>query len=759
MIIFSEFEKYAPDIKNISTVQYHKDIYYNIPCAFDIETSSYILNGNKHATMYIWQMCVFGICVYGRTYNDMLYLFNILKNIYCKNGEKIIAYVHNLSYDSHFILKWLNITKIFATDVHEPLYFEHDNFLIFKCSLRLSRKKLANLANKDMKIESKIKGFDYSLLRHSKTILTNEELKYCETDIKIVYQYILSEIDVNKDICNIPYTKTGYPRRFCRDTCNDMIYHRWFCANTPKDETLYKYLKQAFTGGITHANSIHCDVTMGKDTIHGIITNYDLQSDYPAQIVKNTFPVTPFMHDIISEFPKDDNIAVIAVVKFTNLRSKYTHSTLSFSKCYSKCPETGKRIVSCWYSCSHNKCKYDNIDKCPNAVILDNGRIVKGSNITTVLTEIDFHNINTMYEYDSYEIIDSYTAMKNYLPRSFITATLKLYSEKTKLKGIANKKIEYQIWKEMLNALFGMCVTDIVHSFFEYYPENNKEGHMWEEIKPDNIAKSLLKYAESKKSFLLYQTGVYITAYARKDLIDTISSICDMADDTINGKPFDDIVYYDTDSIKLLHGEKYKIIFDSFNKANILAMEKVCKYYHLKYDLIAPKDKRGNERVLGIFDTEEPYIYFKTLGAKRYIYKLEKEEKEKRYNYNVSNKYIDNIKNGKYKYSIYLDSTFHITIAGVNKETGARYMCKLAYEKGLSPFDIFEHELYFPAGKCGKKTLLYSDTGFKEIVTDYQGNDYIVEEKSYIYMCDSDYTLSIAGDFMQLITKNIDGGY
>ena len=26
MIIFSEFEKYAPDIKNISTVQYHKDL-------------------------------------------------------------------------------------------------------------------------------------------------------------------------------------------------------------------------------------------------------------------------------------------------------------------------------------------------------------------------------------------------------------------------------------------------------------------------------------------------------------------------------------------------------------------------------------------------------------------------------------------------------------------------------------------------------------------------------------------------------------
>jgi hypothetical protein len=363
-----------------------------------------------------------------------------------------------------------------------------------------------------------------------------------------------------------------------------------------------------------------------------------------------------------------------------------------------------------------------------------------------------------MYTYDSYEILDSYTAMKNYLPREFIMATLKLYSEKTKLKGIPSKKIEYQIWKEMLNALFGMCVTDIVHSFYRYYPENSKEGNMWEEERPQNIEESLLKYATNKKSFLLYQTGVYITAFARRDLIDTIANICDMADDTINGKPFDDIVYYDTDSIKLLHGEKYKIIFDSFNKANIEAMKQAAKYHHFKYDLIAPKDIKGNERPLGIFDIEEPYIYFKTLGAKRYIYKLEKEH---RYKYNISKsyKYFNMVGDKIYRYTAIYDSTFHITIAGVSKESGAKYMCELAHEKGLTPFDIFNDDLYFPAGKCGKKTLLYKDTGFTEIVTDYQGNDCIVHEKSYIYMCDSDYTLSIAGDFMHLITKNIDGGY
>ena len=217
MLEYSYFLNHAVSKNDIDTVNRGKKVYYNLPCSLDIETSSYIKDGEKYAIMYIWQMCIFGVCIYGRTYEQLQYTFDILKKLYCEDGERIIVYVHNLSYDSHFILKWLNVTNIFATDKHEPLYIEHDNFLIFKCSLRLSGKKLANLSKDNKDINSKISDFNYNLLRTPKTPLTDDELKYCETDIKIVYQYILSEISENdNNITEIPYTKTGYARRYCR---------------------------------------------------------------------------------------------------------------------------------------------------------------------------------------------------------------------------------------------------------------------------------------------------------------------------------------------------------------------------------------------------------------------------------------------------------------------------------------------------------------------------------------------------------------
>lgn len=732
MIEYTYFLNHAVSKNNIPTVQKGKKVYYNLPCSLDIETSSYIKNGEKYAIMYIWQMCIFGVCIYGRTYEQLQYTFDILKKLYCNDGEYIIVYIHNLSYDSHFILKWLNVTNIFATDKHEPLYIEHDNFLIFKCSLRLSGKKLANLSKDNKDIDSKISDFDYSLLRTPATPLTEDELKYCETDIKIVYQYILSEISENDDnITEIPYTKTGYARRYCRRLCNNEEYRKWFYNGCITHEKLYKMIRYAFTGGITHANAIYCNMTLAD------ITNYDIQSDYPAQIVKNKYPTGNYIHEKLEKFPDDvDDISVIAIVNFKNLRAKYNHSILSNSKCKFKCPFCDTFKISCHYMQERKKrkrknhkdikceCPYDNIDNCPCRLELDNGRIIRAGNVTTVLTDVDFYNITLMYDFDSYDIIDSYTCKKEYLPRPFVMATLKLYSDKTTLKNVIGYETEYKLAKALLNSLYGMCVTDIVHDEYIYTPDNNE---MWECVKNDDIENSLAKYRDKHTSFLLYQTGVYITAYARRDLIETIAEICKRATDTINNKPFDDIVYYDTDSIKILNGERYKDIFYDFNKRNKYRMKMAAEYHNFKWDLFEPADPKGEKRLLGIFDTEKPYKYFKTLGAKRYIYQ-------------------------------YHDDSFHITIAGVNKDTGAKYMSELAQQNNCTEFDIFTDELYFPRGKCGKKVLVYRDTGFTDIVTDYLGNECVVHEKSYIYMCDGDYSLGIGGEFKLLWQKIHNGG-
>ena len=44
--------------------------YYNVPCAFDIEVSSFYYGGEKNATMYIWQFGLLNWVTYGRTWEE-----------------------------------------------------------------------------------------------------------------------------------------------------------------------------------------------------------------------------------------------------------------------------------------------------------------------------------------------------------------------------------------------------------------------------------------------------------------------------------------------------------------------------------------------------------------------------------------------------------------------------------------------------------------------------------------------------------------
>ena len=56
------------DIKKVKNNR--KIIYYNVPCAFDIESTSTIIDGEKVAFMYHWQFGINGRCIHGRTWKE-----------------------------------------------------------------------------------------------------------------------------------------------------------------------------------------------------------------------------------------------------------------------------------------------------------------------------------------------------------------------------------------------------------------------------------------------------------------------------------------------------------------------------------------------------------------------------------------------------------------------------------------------------------------------------------------------------------------
>ena len=141
----------------------------------------------------------------------------------------------------------------------------------------------------------------------------------------------------------------------------------------------------------------------------------------------------------------------------------------------------------------------------------------------------------------------------DYLPKPIIESLLNLYIDKTQLKGVENKEVEYLLSKGMLNSVYGMTVTDIVRDEHNY---NNIDG--WFEETGDTL-KQIDKYNKSKNRFLYYAWGVWITAYARFNLWTGILAMGT------------DYVYSDTDSIKLLN---YNDHIEYINKYNDVILSK-----------------------------------------------------------------------------------------------------------------------------------------------------------------------------------------
>lgn len=685
----------------------HRVYYYNIPCAFDIETSSFIYNGNECACMYVWQFGFGNNIIFGRTWKEYEKLCDFLeqKLILQKNKRYLIVYVHNLSYEFQFIRKLFNWTSVFANDdEHKIIYAKSSQGIEYRCSYLLSGFNLDTLANNltSHKIKKLIGNLDYKLLRHSDTILSQSEVDYCINDIEILIDYITELIESEGDIYKIPLTKTGYVRRYCRSVClnknNYKKYHEYMLQLT-LNVKLYKLCQLAFMGGFTHANATYSGLIMND------VTSLDISSSYPTVMICEEFPA-----DSGREYIPTDHDDFINKCKIYCCLIDITLYNIDELFCY----EHAISLSKCIEIEYNNKPDY-----------LDNGRVVSAKKIRIVCTNIDIDIYFKCYSIRDYNVNNMIIFNKSYLPKSFISCILKLYNDKTLLKGNKEYINEYQKSKGMLNATYGMTVTNPLRDEYLY---NNVDGE-FDVIQLNSdymINKKLDEYNKSRNRFLYYVWGVFITAYARKNLWSAIFE-CE-----------EDYIYSDTDSVKLINYNKHKQWFDEYNINITLKTEKCLKYYDMDVELLRPKNKQ-----IGIFElecepgTEISYKYFKTLGAKRYM------------TYKYSNIETD-VKN-----------LLSLTISGVNKYKALPYLLKKFNNNVLDIFRYFNFERFkIPGAYTGKNIHKYIDHEIEGTVYDYKGVKGSFHEMSSIYMCESDYEISNNDDYMDFIeyVNNISGG-
>ncbi|MCS5736955.1 DNA polymerase, partial [Herbiconiux daphne] len=174
----------------------------------------------------------------------------------------------------------------------------------------------------------------------------------------------------------------------------------------------------------------------------------------------------------------------------------------------------------------------------------NNGRVFSADLVEMTIVDIDLQIIEAVYEWDAIYVSNVVGFAKNYLPKPIIESILNMYEDKTTLKGVEGKEVEYLLSKGMLNSVYGMCVTDPVKDEHTYESE-------WDVAIVD-VGEAIHKYNESKGRALFYPWGIWVTAYARRNLWSAILNVGN------------DYVYSDTDSIKALNFESHQPYVDAY---------------------------------------------------------------------------------------------------------------------------------------------------------------------------------------------------
>lgn len=668
-----EFHSYYFKKKN------RADIVNDDIMCFDIETSSGFLHKDsdtlepylgkskkyyedckKFAICYVWQFSINDNVFWGRTLEDFK---DFLQELEYYEPHKKIVYIHNFSFEFQFLINVLQFDYVFARQARKPLFAEWSTYQ-FRCSYFLTNMSLAVWAEqRKLKVKKLVGDLDYTVLRTPKTILNDTELAYCFNDVLVMYYGLLQYKEKYSHIIDIPFTQTGEVRKEVIDRMNvtsEYKYRKRCLKLIPETIEDYSLLCDCFMGGYTHSNAIHTNIVLEK------IRSKDIASSYPTVMCLEKYPMTYFEETVpCDDYFHNADYSYIITFDVEHLRSKRWNTWLSFSKC--------TKIKG--YS-------------------LDNGRVLKADFVQLSLTNIDYEMFQLCYDFENLNIIDFRVSSNDYLSPTFVKYILELYGNKTTLKGIEEQEPLYMKSKQYVNSMYGMMVTKNITDTIEFEEDRWKKELLNENSFYTKIASEKKKLS---KTFGAFQFGVWVTAYARRNLWQGILAL------DYN------VVYCDTDSIKFIDCDSN--FFNEYNKRIEERENSRADMLGIPREKFCPKDRNGISHRLGIFDDDGQYKKFKTLGAKKYCY-------------------VDN------------DNKLHMTVSGVRKNAVSQ----------LHNIEDFKDGTVFDVEHAQKLLMTYIDD-MTPIVWNKGHYDEFYSKYQYgICAQPTTYSLGITDDYESILT-------
>lgn len=619
--------------------------------AFDIETTN--LEEEEQAIMYVWQWAFeWGQVVVGRTWEELDNF--IARLVRMLDGSTLPVYVHNLSFEFQFLRTIYDFgpEEVFCLKSRKVLRASMYNTLELRCSYIHSNMSLGEYTKR---MGVKHQKLDGNVFDYSKRRYPWTPLTDYELDYA-AYDVIglieALEVEMDTDGDNCKTIPLTSTGYVRRDTKAAM-------KNGPirevkealPDVPLYKMLREAFRGGDTHANRYYAGRILHE------VKSADRSSSYPDVICNCLFPVKPFIREgaiSLDTVTEDTRYAWVLKLALYNVVLRDIH----------------------WGD------PYISRDRC--AIIsdgqYDNGRVLRAAQLVTTVTDVDLRIISETYSYDAV-ILDSYKSAYGKLPKQLIDVNIDYYKRKTELKGVAGEEIYYMKSKNKLNSIYGMTAQDPGKQDIVFV-----DGEYVE--KEDPLEEVLERY--NKRAFLTYAWGVWVTAWARYRLYEGVK---------LAGDGF---VYCDTDSVKYI-GE---VDWTAYNKQRIS-------------DSIAngaiATDPQGVDHYMGVYEQEGEAEEFKTLGAKKYVYRQK----------------------GK----------LTITVAGVGKIEGAKELERAGGVEAFKPGFVFRD--------AGGLDAVYNDT---TPMGEIEAEGRTVRVGPNVYLRPSEYTVGITNEYEKILEEILKKG-
>lgn len=676
---------------NKKTFNYKKEVFSPSIVCLDVETSSgYLKNGNvypfdrskdakywdeyeKVNLLYEWSLGIDNYRCYGRNLYELHSALNEIND----NNFRVIIFAHNLSYEFMYLLNVVPCDKLFARQAHKIIYFDSDN-LQFRCSYFLTRLSL-QAWGESVGVEKLVGNIDYEKIYTPNSYLTKAELDYCEHDILIMYEGLKVYVNRYGNVAKIPLTQTGEIRKVIKDMYkNDISYHKLMTRLLPRNASEYEFLRETFWGAYTHSNYFY------TNKLYINVFGKDEASAYPFTIVSEKFPMSTWM-DLdknMDEYMRynDNDHSLLVDVTLHDVSCDFFNTYISSHKCYYR-----------------------------EGCVYDNGRILKAKKLSLKCTNIDLDIIKKVYKIKNDNIIFNRMLMahNDYLDKQFVDYCLTLFALKTTLKGIPEKEDLMMQSKQFINSMYGMMVSKLIQSNVMFI---NNEWSI-EELTNEIIDERLDDLrSKAYKNFLSYSHGVFVTAYARKNLWTPIIGF-----DNYDGID-SDVIYCDTDSIKYLND--HENIFDAYNNNAKKKLLVALAHHGIDPLKACPEDTKGIKHWLGVWENDKgtPYKEFKTLGAKRYCY-------------------------------LSCDDKLSITVSGVNKEKGVTAINKV---------DDFKDGLKFDYDASGKLIMSYLYDMPEVVWNAGQYDQYTSKQKYGIHAMPTTYNMTLTKDYKEILDNVID---